>query len=315
MNQNSRILIADKMHESIMPLLKEAGFTPEYAPDITREKILSSISDYSGLIIRSKTVVDKELIDKGERLKFVARAGAGLDQLDSAYLEEKGIKVINAPEGNRDAVGEHALGMLLNLLNNISKANQEVKSGIWDREGNRGYELNGKVVGIYGYGNAGKSFAKKLSGLECSVLAYDKYKNGFSENTVTEVDLNEFRRRVEILSIHIPLTGETQFLFSKAELDLYPKLKIILNTARGEVLKLADVLEMIRDKRLIRLGLDVLEKETIASLAGPDKEILEELAKSDHVIFTPHVAGWTVESYQKISQVLAEKILALDLLQ
>lgn len=312
MSQNRRVLIVDKMHESIVPLLIDAGFTPEYKPELSREEILSYLPQVVGLIIRSRTVVDQELVDAGKQLRFVARAGAGMDQLDANYLEQQGIHILNAPEGNRGAVGEHTLGLLLNLLHKISSANEEVKGKVWRREENRGVELSTKVVGIYGLGNAGKSFAKKLTGLECKIVAYDKYKKGFSNELV---ELEEFREQVEILSIHVPLTEDTKFLFCKEELLKYPNLKVIINTARGEVLKLDDVVEMLEENLLWGVGLDVLENEKLQKLSDSEAMTFNKLASFKNVILTPHVAGWTQESYEKINQVLVQKIKNLNLFE
>lgn len=312
MSKNNLVLIADKMHESIVPLLRNAGYKAVYKPEFSRGEILAQLPSVTGLILRSKTSVDRELVDAGTQLQFVARAGAGMDQLDASYLEEKKIYVLNAPEGNRGAVGEHALALLLNLLHKISSSNKQVKEGKWRREENRGVELSTKVVGIYGLGNMGKSFAKKLTGLECKVIAYDKYKKGFS-NLLVELD--EFRSQVEILSIHVPLTEETRLLFSREELSKYPRLKVIINTARGEVLNLEDVVQMIEKKQLFGVGLDVLENEKLEKLEGNQLKVFQKLALFNNVLLTPHVAGWTEESYQNINEVLVQKIKNLDLLK
>ncbi|MEM7298404.1 MAG: NAD(P)-dependent oxidoreductase [Bacteroidota bacterium] len=216
MTKNNRVLIADEMHESIVSLLKEAGFDPVYLPIIKREEILRLIPEFNGLVIRSKTDVDRELIDTASNLKFVARAGAGIDKLDVKYLEQKKIQVFNAPEGNRDALGEHALGMLLSLLHRLTISHTQVRKGVWNREGNRGIELKGKVVGIYGMGHMGMSFAKKLSGLDCEVLGYDKYKASLTTDYITQMSIEEMKERVEILSIHVPLQDDTRQLFTKA---------------------------------------------------------------------------------------------------
>lgn len=313
MSESKEVLIVDKMHESIVPLLTSAGFTARYEPTISRAEVLQQVPKAVGLIIRSKTVVDQELIDAGSNLKFVARAGAGMDQLDVDYIEKKKIHILNAPEGNRSAVGEHALGLLLGLLHKIVASNAEVKDGVWKREENRGVELKGKTVGIYGFGNAGQSFAKKLSGLECRVIAYDKFKKGFADDRVEEVDLEKFRQNVEILSIHVPLNNDTRNFFSRDELSQYPKLKIILNTARGEILNIESVVEMLKNGVLWGVGLDVLPKEKFDSMDDSEKRTFRELASYKNTILTPHVAGWTQESYERINQVLVEKIRGLEL--
>lgn len=303
------------MHESIIPLFTEAGFTPEYRPDIDREETLRIVSAYEGIVIRSKLKVDRELIDAATNLKFVARAGAGLDQIDYTYLSEKGISLVNAPEGNRDALGEHAVGMLLTILHKINSGNQEVKSGLWQREANRGWELMGKTVGIYGYGFMGSAFAKKLQGFECRVVAYDKYKTGIRDSDVEQVDLETFLKEVEILSIHVPLTSETRFLFDDEYLSRFENLKLILNTSRGEVLKLSSVIKLLKDGTLIGAGLDVLENEKLTQLTAAQRSDFQMLAEMPNVILTPHVAGWTYESYRKINEVLVAKLQEQGLAQ
>jgi len=315
MSKNNRVLIVDQMHESIVPLLTAIGFDPAYEPSITHDEVKAKIENYVGLIVRSKLPVDRELIDAAGELKFVARAGAGMDRLDTDYLYQKGVHVLNAPEGNRDAVGEHAIGLLLNLLNRITISNEQVKSNLWKREESRGIELKNKVVGICGFGNTGESFARKLAGFGCRVLAFDKYKQGFSSSYVEEVSLDEFRKRVEILSLHVPLTDETRSLFDKVEFLKYPQLKVVLNTARGEILKLDALLDLLEEDKLLGVGLDVLENEKLDELTESEREIFDKLTALNNVIITPHVAGWTYESYERINQVLVQKIRELILLQ
>lgn len=201
------------MHESIVPLLEEKGHEVHYRPEIDREGILQIISDYQGLVIRSKTPIDRGLLKKGAQLKFVARAGAGLDNIDLDYLEQNSIALYSAPEGNRDAVAEHALGMLLALFNHYIQSDQQVRKGVWDREGNRGVELCGKTVGIFGYGNMGAAFAQRLKGFGVKILAYDKYKKGFGDENVQECSFETIQAQADILSIHVPLTEETRAFF------------------------------------------------------------------------------------------------------
>lgn len=308
-----KILIADNMHTSITSMLKKEGFEADYLPKITRQEILQTIDQYNGLIIRSKTNVDKELIDKGIKLDFVARAGAGIDKVDYPYLTSKNIKLINAPEGNRDAVGEHTIGMLLSILHRINEANTQVKNDQWDREGNRGWELKNRTVGIFGYGFMGSCLAQKLSGFGCKIIAYDKYKSGYGNDLVKEVGLEEFFRETEILSIHVPLTDETNQFFNEEKLSRFNKLKVILNTARGEILNLSALLELLEDNNLVGAGLDVLENEKILSLSESQQIIFNKLKARKNVILTPHVAGWTFESYERINKVIVEKLKQLQL--
>lgn len=305
---NTRVLIVDEMHESIIPLLKDAGYDPVYLPMISRQGILEIIKDFGGLIIRSKTEVNKEILDAAPHLKFVARAGAGMDKVDQAYFESNGIVLINAPEGNRDALGEHTLGALLSLLHRITFSNDQIKQGIWDREANRGIELGGKVVGIYGVGYMGMSFARKLSGLGCQVVGYDKYKEDFSNDFIEQVSLADFKKHTEILSIHVPLKDDTQYLFDGDYLASFTSLKVVVNTARGEVLKTSDLIKMLRDGKLYGAVLDVLENEKLATYTNEEKELLKQLTDHPNVILTPHVGGWTYESYARINEVIVDKL-------
>jgi D-3-phosphoglycerate dehydrogenase len=308
-----KCLIVDKMHPSIVPLLTEIGYQAEYLPNISRAEVLAQISNYEGLIVRSKLQVDTELIQLASSLKFVARAGAGLDQLDEDALKEKGINILNAPEGNRDAVGEHTLGMLLNLLNHISRADQQIRRGVWDREGNRGVELMGKTVGIIGYGNMGQAFASRLSGFGVQVLAYDKYRTHYSDAFAQEATMDEIFQRTDILSFHVPLTSETQFLVDKLYLSNFYKSIYLLNTARGKIITLATLVEALTSGKIKGAALDVLENEKLQQLTPEQQAAFAQLRQSQRVLFTPHVAGWTFESYEKINQTLVEKIKALEL--
>ena len=303
---NKKILIADHLHAAFKEGAEKLGYECHDRPLITRDEAISILSDYSGLAIRTKFQVDKEVIQAGTSLEFIARAGAGMDNVDEEYAVSKGIVCINAPEGNRDAVGEHVIGMLLCLLNNLRNADREVRSGTWNREANRGWELKGKIVAIIGYGNTGRSLAQKLSGFEVEVIAYDKYKTGFSDVYATEVSMEQVVRQADILSFHIPLTSETSQLFTDEFLFQFKKPIILLNASRGEVVSTRAVLNGIRSGKISGAGLDVLEVEKFPTLS--EQEWFEELAGNEKVILSPHVAGWTIESFRKISEVLAEKL-------
>lgn len=305
-----KILIVDDLH----PIFKERaiaqGFEVDDRPLITRAETLAVISDYAGIAVRTKFLIDKELMDAAPNLQFIARAGAGLDNIDEGLAKLRNIKLLNAPEGNMDAVGEHAIGLLLSLMNNFKNADLEIRSkNIWDRESNRGYELKGRTVGIVGYGFMGKSFAKKLAGFEVKVIAYDKYKTGFSDAYATEVSMEEMVKQCDILSLHIPLTQETRQMVDDEYLFHFRRPIFFINTARGEIVNTRAVLSAIRDKKILGAGLDVLEVEKFPGLAG--QEWFADLSTSGKVILTPHVGGWTFESYRKISEVLAEKLLVL----
>ncbi|SIN71572.1 2-hydroxyacid dehydrogenase [Algoriphagus halophilus] len=303
-----KILIIDKMHKSIISMLEKKGHQVTYSPKITREEIMAQVSVYDGLIIRSKTPMDQPLLEKAVNLKFIGRAGAGLDQIDLDYLVNRGIKLFHAAKGNRDAVAEHALAMLLALFNNIKKSDAEVRKGIWDREGNRGHELMGKTVGIMGYGNMGKSFAKRLKGFGVDIYAYDKYKLNFGANEVKEVIWEKLKAEADILSIHVPLTPETRNFLTIQELESFARPFWLINTARGEVISFKTLNEALDRGILLGAVLDVLENEKFQKFTEEQKEEFEKLASRENVLFSPHVAGWTFESYKKINKVLVKKI-------
>jgi D-3-phosphoglycerate dehydrogenase len=306
---NKKILIADHLHPIFKEEAERMGFECHDKPLISREETLAIIHEYSIIAIRTKFQIDSELIDAGTNLKLIARAGAGMDNVAEEYARFKGIKCINAPEGNRDAVAEHVIGMLLSLSNNLNIADAQVRHGVWDREGNRGWELKGKTVAIIGYGNNGMMLARKLSGFELKVIAYDKYKTGFSDAFAQEVSMEQVVREADILSLHIPLSRETRQLFNDEYLFHFKKPIVLLNASRGEVVSTKTVLKGIRNGKIAAAGLDVLEIEKLPALA--DQDWFKELSESKKVILSPHIAGWTHESYFKISEVLAQKLQAL----
>jgi len=309
---SAQILIIDEMHFSIHDLLRHAGLEPVYCPKIIRKEIIDLSDQFIGMIVRHKTVINEELLQNQHRLKFVARAGAGLDQLDVDYLDSQNISVINAPEGNRDALGEHVLGMLLNISNNLRKADLEVRNGIWDREGNRGFEIKNKVVGLLGYGFMGSSVAEKLAGFGCEVIAYDKYKSDYSDHFVRETNMDEIYERSDIFSLHVPLTGETENLVNKEYLEQFEKDIVLINTARGKIVPLGDLVKVLDAGKIKFAALDVLENEHIDQLSAEKNSAFNELTQRNNVLFSPHVGGWTVESYENFSRVLVEKIEKLD---
>jgi D-3-phosphoglycerate dehydrogenase len=305
---NINCLIIDDMHSSITGMLSDIGIRSDYRPDITKEELLDVIGNYEGIIVRSKIFFGKEVIEKASRLRFIGRAGAGLDNLDVEELNKKNIKLLNAPEGNRDAVAEQTLGMLLSLMNNVLRADKEVRKGIWDREGNRGYELMGKTVGIVGYGYMGKATAKRLSSFGCRVIAYDKYKTNYGDEYATAVSIEELKKETDILSLHIPLTSETKFLVDESYLNAFAKPIWFVNTARGEIVKISEIAKAIESGKIRGAALDVLENEKITKLTSEQHIAFDYLKNSDKVILTPHIAGWTFESYKKINETLVEKI-------
>ena len=305
-----KVLFIDTVHPLIREELTAMGFLCEEFPEYTSADYSDIVSEYTGIIIRSKIIIDKAFIDKAINLKFIGRAGSGLENIDVTYAEQKGIHCLNSPEGNRDAVGEHALGMLLALTNRICLANSEVREGVWIREGNRGVEIKGKTVGIIGYGNMGGVFAQRLKGFEARVIAYDKYKTDYSDEYVSECTMDELCETADIVSLHVPLTEETYYLADDRFLRRFNKEIFLVNTSRGQVVKTSALVAALKTGKLRGAALDVLEFED-SSFEALIKEIspdLSYLLKADNVILTPHIAGWTFESNVKLAEVLIDKI-------
>jgi D-3-phosphoglycerate dehydrogenase len=305
-----KILIVDDLHPVFKEEAARLGYQCDDHPEFSREQTLAIIAGYQGLVIRTKFQVDAEIMDAARDLKFIARAGAGMDNVDEKYAASKGILCINAPEGNRDAVAEHAIGMLLALMINLRQGDQEIRNGIWDREGNRGWELKGKTVALIGYGNTGQAMARKLSGFDVELIAFDKYKTGYSDAYVKEMSMEQVVKKADVLSFHIPLTRETRQMVDEEYLYHFKKPIFLINTARGEIVEIQAVLNGIKSGKIIGAGLDVLETEKFPQLI--EKPWFEELTANSKVILSPHVAGWTYESYFKISAVLAEKLKNLQ---
>lgn len=306
-----KILIIDDVDPVLEKKFSEAGIECDCEPDYTEEDTLRVIDNYSGLIIRSKILIQKEFIDNAPNLKCIGRVGAGMETIDVEYAESKGVRCFNSPEGNRDAVGEQAIGMLLILMNNLIKADREVRSKTWDREGNRGIEIKGRTVGIIGYGNMGGAFARKLSGFECRVIAYDKYKTEYGDEYAEECSLEYLKEHADIISLHVPQTDETIGMFDKTFVDECSKSFILINTARGKVVDTNAVMYGIESGKMFGAALDVLEYESFNFqdfLSENMPEAFEYIIKSDRVVLTPHIAGWTVESKTKLSAFLAEKM-------
>lgn len=303
-----KILIADSMHPSLFEMLRDEGWDYSYHPEFRREDILTNISGYEGLVIRSKTNVDEEMLSSATQLRFIARAGAGLDLIDLEAAAKRDIEVFHAGKGNRDAVAEHALGMLLALFNNILRADRQVRSGTWDREGNRGVELMNKTVGIIGYGNNGSATAQRLNGFGCRVLAYDKYRDNYGDAYATESSMEEIMQEADVLSLHIPLTEITRYLVNDDFVENFAKPFYLLNLSRGETVSLNAVVTGLKSGKILGACLDVLENEKINKLTSAQQEAFDYLRASDNVVLTPHIAGWTHESYVRINEVLVEQI-------
>jgi D-3-phosphoglycerate dehydrogenase / 2-oxoglutarate reductase len=311
-----KILFADENHEVLHETLSAAGHECDLLWHLSEEVLKQKLPSYDALVIRSRFKIDRQLIDACPRLKCIGRVGAGLENIDVNYARDKGIACVAAPEGNRDAVGEHAIGMLLMLLNNLKKADHEVRRGVWLRAENRGTEIQGKTVGIIGYGNTGSAFAKKLSGFGCRILAHDKYRVGFGDDAVAEATLEQLFESADILSLHIPLTHETTSLVNRDFISGFTKPFWFINTSRGPCVNTGDLVDAMKAGRVRGACLDVLEYERLSfeGIGSSEKatmpSAMQYLINSENVILTPHIAGWTHESNYKMSMLVAERLLA-----
>lgn len=306
-----KILIADRTHEVLVTRLREAGFDVRVEPDHDYESLAQAAQGCEGLVVRSKVNIDSKFIDRVPSLRCIGRVGAGMETIDVDYAESHGVRCLNSPEGNRDAVGDHAVGLLLSLLNNIACADAEVRQGLWQREANRGYELGPLTVGIIGFGNMGQSFAKRLSGFGCQVVVYDKYKDlrGFKDIKAVK-DLSELQAEADVVSFHVPLTEETRHYLDAEFVAAMAKQFYLVNTARGAVVDTEALVAGLESGKVRGAALDVLEYENMqADGLGNAPEPMQYLMRSPRTVLTPHVAGWTVESKYKLAAVLADKMI------
>ena len=307
-----KVVFLDSVHPILAERLAAHGYSCVEAWELSKEACLQEVADAHGIVIRSRFTMNEEFLQFAPNLKWIARSGAGMENIDVTYCTKRGITLYNSPEGNRNAVGEHALGMLLSLLNKLHTADREVRTGKWDREGNRGVELDGKTVGIIGYGNNGSAFAKKLRGFDVKLMAYDKYKKGFGDHFVMECTLNALLKNADVISLHIPQNKETMWMindqfFQKAQKPIW-----LLNLSRGKIVETAALVRAMKTGKVMGAGLDVLEYEKSSFEQFFEQELPEDfqyLLQSGRVILSPHVGGWTQESYFKLSNVLADKIL------
>ncbi len=305
-----KILHLDSNHPLLINQLNKLGYINDIDYASSKEAIEAKISTYDGLIIRSRFTIDKQFLDKATNLKFIGRIGAGLENIDCDYAEERGVHLISAPEGNRNAVGEHCLAMLLSLFNKLTTANAEVRQGKWLREANRGIELDGKTVGLIGYGNMGKAFAKKLRGFDVEVLCYDIKPNVGDENA-KQVSLKELQEKADVLSLHTPQTALTINMVNETFINAFKKPFWLINTARGKSVVTKDLVSGLQSGKILGAGLDVLEyeKASFENLFTSElPEAFQYLIKVDNVLLTPHVAGWTIESKGKLAQTIVDKI-------
>ncbi len=328
-----KVLVTDDVHPLLMRGLEKMGFSCTYLPDITNEETHQVIDEYDGIIINSKIFVDKAMLDAGTKLLFVGRVGSGMEIVDKVYAAEKGVAVLSSPEGNRNAVAEHALGMLLSLANNLNRGNTEVKNFIWEREKNRGFEVMGKTIGIVGFGHTGSALASKLMGMGMRILTYDKYLlKGYTEgwqklsnnvfsmkgceltdeqwgfSSIQEVDFQTIMHESDIISFHLPLTDEVTFLANASFFNGCKKEIVLLNTSRGRVVKTGDLINALKIGKVIAAGLDVFENEKTTTFTEDERSMYAELYTFENVIVSPHVAGWTHESKERLASVLLKRI-------
>ncbi len=310
-----KIIFIDSTHPLLIEMLQEKGFVCDLKDQLSKAEIQAILPEYDGLVIRSRFSIDRSFIDCGKNLQFIARPGSGLENIDVSYAEKHGIKCLRSPEGNRDSVAEHAIAMLLSLFNNLNRADNEVRNGIWKRVENWGIELKGKTVGIIGYGYMGEAFAKRLSGFGVKVLAYDKYKKNYIQNSayISEATLEEIWNETDVLSLHLPFTAETNQLLNTTFINQFKKKFYLINTARGGIVSLKDLSTAIENGKIQGACLDVfeIEESSFEAASVQISEGMNYLIKSDKVILSPHIAGWTHESNKKIASVLGEKITAL----
>ena len=308
-----KVLHLDTNHSLLIDQLNDLGFTNHEDYNSSKEEVEKKIHEYNGIVIRSRFSIDKQFLDKANNLKFIGRVGAGLENIDCEYAEQKGVYLISAPEGNRNAVGEHTLGMLLSLFNKLNAADREVKSGLWRREENRGVELDGKTVGLIGYGNMGKAFAKKLRGFDVEVLCFDIKLNVGDENC-RQVSFEELQDKADVLSLHTPQTPLTINMVNAEFIEKFKNPIWLINTARGKSVVTEDLVSALKSGNILGAGLDVLEYEKSSFedmfTDGALPEAFQYLMDADNVVLTPHVAGWTFESKEKLAQTIVDKIKA-----
>lgn len=307
-----KILFVDRTHPLLIQKLEQSGFICDSFDKIDYKKVSEIIHEYTGIVIRSGIILDQEILSKATLLKFIGRVGSGLESIDLDFAKSKNIACFNSPEGNRDAVGEHALGILLCLLNNICVSGNEIKQGIWLREQNRGVEISGKTIGIIGYGNMGSAFARKVFGFKANVISYDKYKTKYANHFTKEVSLETIFEQADIVSVHIPLTPENRYFINAEFINSFKKNIYLVNTARGPVLKTSDLVAALKSGKVLGAALDVIEYEE----SSFDKMKLENMPEDFHflcqqpnVVMTPHIAGYTHESKIKLAEILADKII------